>query len=400
MAFESIRSNKLRAGLTLLSMAIGVFAIVGVAAAVGALNATVEEQFVSLGRDDILIQKQQDVEWGHPGRRDGRPDITLYQARTFKERMKIAESVSLVYQIAGRALTYQDSSTKANVTMYGADEHFLDFYGYTLEGGRPLTSREVERARNVALLGADVAERLAIGKDDLGVTVKIDGRPYVVTGIIARKGGVMGLSQDNFVAIPISSAATYFFDRWRASVQIFVRARSEQMIDETVGETIGIMRAVRRLPVSRDNDFTVVTQHDITESVSGFTQYLTFFGLFCGIIALIAAGVGIMNIMLVSVKERTREIGIRKAVGAKRGAVMSQFLIEAVTICQIGAWAGILVGILAGALLGLVLSVSPHIPVTDIAVSAGLCLLIGVVFGAYPAWQASGLDPVEALRYE
>ena len=144
----------------------------------------------------------------------------------------------------------------------------------------------------------------------------------------------------------------------------------------------------------------MVSQAEIVETVSGFTKYITFFGLFCGVIALIAAGVGIMNIMLVSVKERTREIGLRKAVGAKRRDILTQFIIEAVTICQIGALVGILLGVLVGFLLGLALGVSPVFPWSSILISTLVCLVIGMLFGAYPAWQAARLDPIDALRYE
>ena len=191
-----------------------------------------------------------------------------------------------------------------------------------------------------------------------------------------------------------------FFDEWQSSVSIAVRAASSGVMDETMDEAIGIMRAIRRLDVTQENNFEVISQAEMADSVSSFTKYLTFFGLFCGIIALMAAGVGIMNIMLVSVKERTKEIGIRKAVGAKRRDIISQFIIEAVTICQFGALIGITVGVAVGLLLGVVLNATPSFPWTSILVSSGICLLIGIGFGAYPAWQAAGLDPIDALRYE
>ena len=400
MAFNSLRSNKLRAGLTLLSMAIGVFAIVGVAAAVGALDNTVNEQLVALGSNDFVVQKNPAIKVGHGSRRSTRSNITVRQALKFKERLTMAERIGVFIETPGKVVKFGDEATDPNIVLYGADESFTLLVGYRVNSGRALDPEEVRLGRDVVVLGADVAGSLGIEEKDLGSTVKIDGHRYVVVGILGSKGAILGQSQDNLVIVPISSAPKYFFDEWRSSVDIVVRARSSQLLDETMGEAVADMRAIRRLQANQKNDFEVISQSEVVETVSGFTKYLTFFGLFCGIIALIAAGVGIMNIMLVSVKERTKEIGIRKAVGAKRSDIISQFIIEAITICQFGALIGIVTGGLVGLLLGLLLNVTPAFPWSSILISSGICLLIGVGFGAYPAWQAARLDPIDALRYE
>lgn len=400
MAFNSLRSNKLRSGLTLLSMAIGVFAIVGIAAAVGVLDNTVNEQLVTLGSNDFIVQKDPAVEMGDGRRRQSRPDITVRQGAEFKKRLGRAEKVSLFNQMPGKVVKFNDEATNPNITLYGSDELFTTFVGYTIEFGRELDPEEVRLGRDVVLIGADVAADLNFDEKDLGSTVLVDGHRYIVVGILASKGSVMGQSQDNLIVAPISSASKYFFSEWEASVNIIVRARSAELLEETMDEAIGTMRAIRRLQVTQENNFEVVSQAEVVETISGFTKYITFFGLFCGIIALLAAGVGIMNIMLVSVKERTKEIGVRKAIGAKKQDILTQFIIEAVTICQIGAWLGILTGVGVGFLLGLALGVSPAFPWSSILVSTGVCLLIGILFGAYPAWQAARLDPIDALRYE
>ena len=400
MAFNSLRSNKLRSGLTLLSMAIGVFAIVGVAAAVGALDSTVNEQLVSLGRNDFVVQRDPPVEMGHDARRRSRPDITVRQGLALKERLESAESIGIFTQVPGKGVKFEEESTNPDVLLYGADEAFTTFVGYTVESGRPLDPEDVRLGRDVVVLGAEVASELNITAADIGSSVRIDGHRYVLVGLLKAKGAMLGQSQDNLAVVPISSASKFFFNEWSSSVSIIVRARSSERLEETMDETIGIMRAVRRLEVMQENNFEVVSQAEIVETVSGFTKYITFFGLFCGVIALIAAGVGIMNIMLVSVKERTREIGLRKAVGAKRRDILTQFIIEAVTICQIGALVGILLGVLVGFLLGLALGVSPVFPWSSILISTLVCLVIGMLFGAYPAWQAARLDPIDALRYE
>lgn len=401
MAFFSLRGNKMRTGLTLLSMAIGVFAIVGVAAAVGALETSFNTQLVEMGSNDISVQKNSAVQFGEGGERyRRRRDITVRQGMELARRLDIAERIGLLTQIGGVTLKYGNQSTDPSVVLYGADEHFPVFLGFTIEHGRMLTRAEVEGVEDVVVLGADVADKLDVLPEDVGKPVTINGHRYVVVGIFGRKGTAMGQSRDNMVVIPITSTTKYFIDEWGNSIQILIRATGEEMIEETVDETIGIMRAIRHLEVGEENDFEVVTQRDVVETFSGFTKYLTFFGTFCGAMALLTAGVGIMNIMLVSVKERTKEIGVRKAVGATRGDVLSQFIIEAVTICQVGALLGIVLGVLVGLLLGAVLGIAPVFPWQGILIAVGVCLLIGVVFGAYPARKAALLDPIEALRYE
>ena len=399
MAFNSLRSNKLRAGLTLLSMSIGVFAIVGVAAAVGALDNTVNEQLISLGQNDIIVQKNEPVEMGNNVNRVRRPNITLRQATELKKRLSGVEQTGLFTTTNIRTVKLEEETAEVNL-LYGADETFTDFLGFNIESGRTFDPQEIQFARDVVIVGADVAADLDLSREDLGTAVRIDGYRYTVIGILKAKGAIMGQAQDDLVVVPISSAAKHFFSRRGHSIEILVRALDNEHLEETIDQIIGHMRAIRRLQVTQENDFEVISQEEVVDTVVGFTKYITFFGLFCGVIALLAAGVGIMNIMLVSVKERTKEIGIRKAVGATRGNIMVQFIVEAVTLCQIGAAIGIFLGVVVGLLLGLALSVTPAFPWTSILVSTSVCLFIGILFGAYPAWQAARLDPIEALRYE
>ena len=400
MAFASLRANKLRAGLTLLSMAIGVFAIVGVAAAVKTLETSLGEQLVTLGSNDFQIQKNPTL-LGHSRRVRGRRSITVRQGIELKRRLEEkVESISLVVKRSGKIVKFEEEATNPSVRVIGTDENYPIFSGYTLKAGRTVSPGEVQNGSNVAVLGADVATDLGIRATDLGKTVNIGNFPYIIIGIVDPKGAAFGESQDNFVMMPITSAMKYFFSKWGTSVEINVRALSEGELGEAKDEAVGIMRALRHVQVGEDNDFEIASQEDLSETLGGFSDFLSFFGLFCGAIALLAAGVGIMNIMLVSVKERTKEIGIRKAIGATRGDVMSQFIIEAITICQFGAFIGIVLGISAGLLLGVSLDSPAIFPWSSIVASSAICLVIGVLFGAYPARKASRLDPIEALRYE
>lgn len=401
MAVQSIGGNKLRAGLTLLSIAIGVFAIVGVAAAVGALEAKVDDQLSAFGRNSFIIQKDAGVEFGNSRRRyRERKDITLREALEFKRRLTSAENIGLINQVVGGIAKYEGIATDPSVDIYGGDESFIINADYSIAQGRNLTAQDVQLRSDVAVIGAEIATKLFDKRSPLGKTFTVNGRRYMVIGVLAAKGAVFGQSQDEVVLLPITSAAKYFFDEWGTSTIINVRARSVADLDETMGQGVGILRAIRGVELGEENDFEVLTNESISETFGGFTKYISIFGLVCGSIALVAAGVGIMNIMLVSVKERTREIGVRKAVGATSGDILGQFIIEAVTLCQLGAVIGIGIGLFGGLAMGALLQVTPPVPWDWVGISIGSCTAIGLLFGIYPAWRASRLDPIEALRYE
>jgi len=400
MAVRSIGANKLRAGLTLLSIAIGVFAIVGVAAAVGALEAKVDDQLSAFGRNSFILQKDPATHFGDNSRYRNRKDITLRQALEFKRRMTSAQSISLTNVTMGAVVKYAGVSTDPNINVYGTDEGFLLNADFSIDQGRGLDPRDVQMRSNVAVIGAEVKTMLFPHESAVGKILTVNGQPYTVIGVFNAKGAIFGQSQDALVVVPITSAAERFFDEWGTSISINVRAWSVEALDETVGQAVGILRAIRGVEIGAENDFEVITNESISETFGDFTKYIAWFGLFCGSVALLAAGVGIMNIMLVSVKERTREIGVRKAVGATSNDILTQFMIEAVTLCQLGALIGIGIGLLGGLGMGALIKVTPPIPWTWVGVSIASCTFVGLVFGIYPAWRASRLDPIEALRYE
>jgi putative ABC transport system permease protein len=400
MAVHSIRGNKLRAGLTLLSIAIGVFAIVGVSASVGALDATVNQQLESLGRNSFIIQRMPAMTFGNWEKYRNRKEITLRQALDFKRRATFAKNVGLTNWIGGTVVKNGDRETDPKIYVVGADENFLTNNDYKLAEGRNIDQQDVQLRTDVAVLGSSVVEKVFPFGGAVGSDVRINGHRYVVVGVLASKGAVFGENQDDRVVLPITSASKYFFDEWGTSIAILVRTQSMEDVDESMGQATGLMRIIRDVDLGEENDFEVESNESLSETFGGFTKYVSMFGALCGGIALLAAAIGIMNIMLVSVKERTREIGVRKAVGATKTNIMTQFVIEAITLSQFGAIIGAFFGVLGGMAIGLAIDVTPPIPWLWICIALGSCFVIGVVSGSYPAWQAAKIDPIEALRYE
>jgi len=229
--------------------------------------------------------------------------------------------------------------------------------------------------------------------------VKIDGINYTVVGTLESKGGAMGGDQDNFVVVPVTTCLNRYGHWWR-SLNILVQAPSRESYDSTLEEVRGIMRVIRKVPPGKDDDFEIASNNSMIEQFQKFTRTVRIGVMLVSAVALLAAGVGIMNIMLVSVTERTREIGIRRAIGAKKRNIMVQFIMEAIVLCEVGGAVGVALGILGGNLLALVLKLPPVIPFDWVAIGLAMCSVVGIIFGTYPAWKAANLDPIESLRYE
>lgn len=392
-AFRSLVAHKLRSGLTLLSMAIGVFAIVGVGGAVAVLEGSLQDQLVSLGSEDLVVRSAGRDSFG---RSRSRP-FSVDQARLLVDRLsphRSTISVSLPSSIVSRGRL----ESEGVVELIGVDENYLVFDDRSVAHGRTIASSDVDGSESVVLLGADVAAALEIDASQIGATVDIGGYRYTVIGIAASKGSAFGRSRDAFAAIPITRTGVHSSGR---TVDASLMARSGPLsLDELRDRAIARMRGIRRLGIEQENDFEVTTQQDIAESISGFTKYIVFFGVFSGAVALLAAGIGVMNIMLVTVRERRREIGVRKAVGATRSNIVLQFLVESLTICQIGAAIGIGFGLLATGGLSVALDAPLRLGIQGLIGSVLGCLLVGLLFGTWPALRASRLDAIESLRYE
>jgi putative ABC transport system permease protein len=409
MALDAVRSNKLRSGLTLLSIAIGIFAIIGAGTAVTSLESTVNGQLASLGENTFQVRRTPAVIMSNAQWRkyNKRKTLSYAQAKTFTTRATMPEAIGYNESEGGMQIKSANLSTDPDVSVVGCNSAYLDCVSLTAEEGRSLNEQDDNLGRRVAIIGQDVAERLFPFGSPLGQEIVIKaggtkqkGGRFVVIGVMKKRGSLLGAKLDNVVWIPMSVYTNAFESDPRKPVTITVKAESKMQMQQTMDETIGILRIIRNNKPGEDNDFEVETNETLTQSFAGFTGFLTSFGYASGIIALIAAGVGIMNIMLVSVKERTREIGIRKAIGARRIDILTQFIIEAITLCQLGGIAGILLGVIVGYFGSLALNFTPTIPWGSVMGSVITCILMGVVFGSYPAWKAAKLDPVETLRYE
>tara|TARA_B100001971_G_scaffold208137_1_gene229479 strand:- start:201 stop:1058 length:858 start_codon:yes stop_codon:yes gene_type:complete len=285
------------------------------------------------------------------------------------------------------------------VRIYAGDEWTSRTYNTSIDEGRNITNNDVHYGRNVVVLGGDALDQLFPFEYPIGKHITIDGISFLVVGIAERKGSSFGESQDNYVIIPIS---TYLhnFAHSRTSLLITIESPSPELYDKTLDEAIGIMRAIRKVPPSDENNFEVVSNAQLLDTFGSFTGGVKVFAFVISIIALLVAGIGIMNIMLVSVTERIKEIGIRKAIGAKRRDIITQFLSEAVFLSEIGGIVGVLLGVIGGNAVAMFMNIPAVIPMDWVVYGLVVCSLIGIGFGIYPAWRAANLDPIESLRFE
>jgi putative ABC transport system permease protein len=403
MALGAIRTSKLRSILTLLGIAVGVFSIIAVMTAVGVLKNSIEEGITQLGANTFQIQKfPVAIGGGHDSWRKyrNRKDITYEQALQVHERATLAEAVGIEGARGGRIVFWSDKKTNPNVAVLGENLEGIVTNDLTIDIGRSFSGQDMDGERSVTVIGQPVVERLfPPNVNPVGESIRVDGSLYQVIGVFQKKGGALGGNQDNFVVIPIT---TYFqkYGRSNQDLHIMVKAKNREVVDDAIEQARSILRVARHVPPGAQDDFGYFSNDSLISQFNDFTFYLRMGVLVVSSIALLAAGVGIMNIMLVSVTERTREIGIRKAVGAQRSDVLAQFMIEAVILCEIGGSLGVVGGVLAGNVVGLLLNVPAVIPWDWAAVGIVTCSLVGVVFGVYPAWKAATLDPIEALRYE
>jgi putative ABC transport system permease protein len=404
IALSSIGVNKLRSILTMLGITIGVFSVIGVMTTISALRGSIETGLSFLGSNTFQFGKWPVVGGGGRDHRkyELRRNITLAQALRYKQLMENASEVVClkVFNQSGPAqAVYNARKTTPDVTFGGTNEYFLNANQFSIELGRNLQAEDIELARPVVVIGQDIITKLFPSENPLGKTIKVKERTYVVIGTFAGKGTTFGQSEDNIAMIPITR---FFSDMGteRYTVNIATEAPSHQLYNETMDKGVTAMRVVRGLSPEAENDFELYSNDSILGIFGKVADLVSSGSFVISGIALLAAGVGIMNIMLVSVTERTKEIGIRKSIGARKKSILTQFLIEAVAISLVGGVFGIALGVGAGNGLALLMKADAIFPWDWAILGLVVCSGIGVGFGFYPAWKAASLDPIEALRYE
>jgi putative ABC transport system permease protein len=404
MALGSLGANKLRSGLTMFGITVGVFSVIGVMTAVTVLRTSIETGLSFLGSNMFQLAKYPLNGGGPEGRRkyDLRRNITLEQAMRYQQMMEGVATVVCLKTFENNAAVqavYNGRKTTPSLTFGGSNEHFLAANQYAIDLGRNFTQDDVELARPVVIIGQGILAKLFPSENPLGKAIKVNDRSYFVIGVFAPKGSSFGGNQDDIAMIPITRFMGDFGAE-RRSVNIATQAPSQALLNETMDQGVTAMRVVRGLRPELENDFEMYNNDSIIGIIAKVADTIAAGSFIISAIALLAAGIGIMNIMLVSVTERTKEIGIRKSIGARKKNILWQFLIEAVMISLLGGMFGIMLGVAGGNMLAIMMDTAAVIPWLWVAIGLIVCSGIGVTFGFYPAWKAASLDPIEALRFE
>jgi putative ABC transport system permease protein len=400
MALSSLRTNRLRSALTMLGVAIGVFSVIGVMTALSVIQGSIESGLSFLGSNIFQFAKYPVMNTRDPEEKfANRRDISLAQATEFKRLMEgQANAIALKCFDGGKPVSYGNVTLQGR-TLVGTNEYFLAANSYTIAYGRNISPDDVDLGRPVTVVGASIQKKLFPSETALGKTIKVNSKPYTIIGVLDEKGSSFGNSQDELVLVPITKFFSDFGHEHR-TVNLAIQSTSQATYNDTFDKAIGAMRAARGLKLGEDNDFAIYSNDTLITAFAQVADTVRAGAFVVSVIALLAAGIGIMNIMLVSVTERTREIGVRKAIGARKYDIIKQFLIEAVLLSELGGLAGIATGVLGGNGIALAFSMNMVFPWFWAITGLVVCSAIGIGFGSYPAWKAASLHPIEALRYE
>ncbi len=402
ISLQSLRGNKLRTLLTVLGVVVGIFSIIVIMTIITMLQKSIESGLSDLAQNTFQIQKFPVFHSHGPGewkKYRNRKNITLAQFERLSSDLTGASEIGAEQRKRGIVVKNGSLVTNPNIVLYGETVGGILTNNWKVTEGRSIRPTDVDNTNYVCLLGRDVINKLFPNIDPVGQTVRVDQRPFLVIGILEPEAAMFGDSRDNRVVIPITTFQA-MYGKYNTSVNIMVMAKDKADYDRLIESAIGKMRVIRKVQPGQDNDFEIFSNESLIGQINDITGGIKIGAIVVSIIALLAAGVGIMNIMLVSVTERTKEIGIRKAIGARKKNIMTQFLIEAVTLCLVGGIIGILLGVGIGNIAGSFLHAKTAIPYDWVAIGLSLCVFVGVVFGTYPAYKAANLDPIEALRYE
>ncbi|RLD45836.1 MAG: ABC transporter permease [Bacteroidetes bacterium] len=400
-AFKSIRSHVLRAALTMVIVAIGIMALVGILTALDSIKGSISENFMRMGSNTFSIRNLKSVNMSSRGhRRVNYGPITYSQAIDFKKRFDFPGISSLNARATGVAtLKYESEKTNPNIPVIGIDNNYMLTAGYELEYGRNFTEREVLGTSSSVIIGSEIATKLFKGKTAVGNIISIGADKYKVVGVLKSKGSSMGFGGDRNAYITLSQLRQKYY-RPSMSFTINFMSANQQLLNQAVDEATGIFRMVRKLKIADEDNFSISRSDNIAEQLIDNLGFLSIVAAIIAFITLLGASIGLMNIMLVSVSERKREIGLRKALGANNKAIRNQFLVESIIITELGGFIGIILGIALGNLVSMITDGPFIIPWFWLTFALSVSLFVGLVSGLFPAIKASKLDPIEALRAE
>jgi putative ABC transport system permease protein len=414
LAWNTVKAQRLRTGITVAIIAFGIMALVGIITAIEAMNKSLRESFSTMGANAFSIRfKERRVQFGggevkktdkkKKAKKSNQGKIITYeQARMFKQRFDYPAFVAIgLNGPRSQTVFYESKKTNPTVTVNGGDENYLLLNGYEIEYGRNLNKLDVESGRNVAIIGSDVAEKFFSGRKEkaLEQVIRVGSNKYRIIGIMKEKGSSAFLQMDNVIVTSYNNIRRLYTNP-NQSFSLAIQVNDMRNMEPAIGEAEGVFRPIRGLGITEDNNFYVDKSDSIAETFIKLLSTISAAAGAIGFITLLGAAIGLMNIMLVAVSERTREVGLIKALGARKNNIRYQFLFESIFISMLGAAIGIFLGVLVGNLVGMLLDTGFLIPWGVVFSGIIICSIVGLAAGLYPAWKASKLDPIVALRYE
>jgi len=400
ISLQSLKSNRLRTALTILGVVVGIFSIIVIMTILTMLQNSINEGLSSLGKNTFQIQKNDNVFGGGPRMRDrSRKDLTIEDSYRLKEMLTQAKYIGVEQWEFGKVVKLGNKETNPNISIAGVNTDAMRTNDWNVEEGRDFREDDINYSTNVCVIFQPIVEKLFPNINPIGQEIKVDGKPLKVIGIVEPQTALFGSSRDSYVIVPITTWQS-MYGRYGRSVNITVMSHSKDDYNDVIEAATGHMRTIRKVFPGEPNDFYIFSNESMIEQTNQITDPIKIIALAISLIALVAAGIGIMNIMLVSVTERTREIGIRKALGARKTWILIQFLFEAIILCILGGFIGIVIGVSIGNFAGSFLNAQSAVPWDWVLIGLTMCIAVGVIFGTYPAYKASNLDPIEALRYE